>query len=152
MTVQPLAWIILWSKLIIMILTCDDKKDSHSSCMWHRGTPLLKMAHTYSKEPKNQLWIMRNFKLSETIVQQCLCKFWSGGMVKWGGGGGGVGGWEEDCCVKYYRIVYVMHLVWPLWRLWFSTTLQSRSNRVYSYKVWHPGISRIQKMKSNNII
>ena len=92
MTVQPLAWIILWSKLIIMILTCDDKKDSHSSCMWHRGTPLLKMAHTYSKEPKNQLWIMRNFKLSETIVQQCLCKFWSGGMVKWGGGGvGGVG-------------------------------------------------------------
>ena len=147
MTVQLLAWIILWSKLIIiMILTCDDKKDSHSSCMWHRGTPLLKMAHTYSKEPKNQLWKMRNFKLSETIVQQCLCKFWSGGMVNGGGRG------EEDCCVKYYRLVYVMHLVWPLWRLWFSTTLQSRGNRVYSYKVWHSGISRIQKMKSHNII
>ena len=30
------------------------------------------------------------------------------------GGGGGVGGWEEDCGVKNYRIVYVMHLVWPL--------------------------------------
>lgn len=146
MTVQLLVWIILWSKLIIMILTCDDKKDSHSSCMWHRGTPLLKMAHTYSKEPKNQLWKMRNFKLSETIVQQCLCKFWSGGMVNGGGWG------EEDCCVKYYRLVYVMHLVWPLWRLWFSTTLQYRGNRVYSYKVWHSGISRIQKMKSHNII
>lgn len=146
MTVQLLVWIILWSKLIIMILTCDDKKDSHSSCMWHRGTPLLKMAHTYSKEPKNQLWKMRNFKLSETIVQQCLCKFWSGGMVNGGGWG------EEDCCVKYYRLVYVMHLVWPLWRLWFSTTLQSRGNRVYSYTVWHSGISRIQKMKSHNII
>lgn len=33
----------------IMFPTYDDKKDSHPSCIEHKGTPLSKMVHTYEK-------------------------------------------------------------------------------------------------------